>query len=954
MSQTESSQPLEPLNERELEILRLMAAGRTNAEIARALFLTEGTVKWYNTQIFGKLGVRNRVEAIQAFSAPPPASPITPPAVEPESQIIGRTRELGELIGLLTQPSTRLVTLLGPGGIGKSTLAGLVAARLRSAFTDGVFEIAVAALKQADQIYPAIADAIGLKPIGERPLPPQLFAHLAGKRMLLILDNVEQLVEGAQHFTAVVDGAPGVSILTTSRERLNLQDEVVFRLDGLPLPSNTGAEANESVALFLRHALRTNPGMARDERSFAAIARICRLVDGTPLALVLAASSAGALSLAEIGDEVARSLDVLETEIRDMPARHRSMRGVFDATWARLPPAEQQAFAVLSLFRGGFTREAALAVTGRSISTLVSLHSKSLVRHQDRRYSIHELLRQFGATKLTESGGRKSAETAYAEHFLGWLASREPALPDLEMAAVAEIDADFENIRQAWTIGVEDERHDLIEACLASLMQYCRLRGRMPDAHALLSSAVVSAGPARVRARLFAQRADANESIGAFAQEIEDARSALGSSDVTWAPRESIWLLNRHGYALRRLGDFAGALAVFDGAMTLCRQAEDDHSEAETLSHIGMVRWSQGKIGDARILMERAVAIIERGGYVDRVAAQAAFGLAETYVPTGETRKAIPLLERALDVARRARDSYYELESLNDLGVIYGQTGMQQWETAIRYSDETIALAKRIGTPHELGWCQWNLAFAYASRCDFRRAFECLGQSIGWAKYRGDPFLGAIAVLGRADIHFALGLYEMARADIQRASDTIKEIGTTMASGQLLSRSSSLKVRMGLEDASTGAMLEAALAAATAATNHHHRREVLCALCEFHFASRLFNSVHQSARELIAFARAEQHHGGYAQGLLWLGKAQVALGQLAEGLTSVHDAHAFAEANGYHRVRLDTHRALQHAYAAHSDTSTSEFHRGAADALVAEIAKNLKGQPHLLTGLHTL
>ena len=211
MTQAHASQPVEPLTEREREILGLMAAGQTNAEIAGKLFLTEGTVKWYNTQIFGKLGVKNRVEAIQAFATPPPAS-AQPRATfaQPDAMahVVGRTRELDDVLSQLSLPETRLVTLLGPGGIGKTTLASMVAARVRGRYADGVYEIPLVAMTDGYQLFAAVADGIGIKTINERPLPPQLFAHLAGRRVLLVLDNVEQIADGAERIKELLTAAP--------------------------------------------------------------------------------------------------------------------------------------------------------------------------------------------------------------------------------------------------------------------------------------------------------------------------------------------------------------------------------------------------------------------------------------------------------------------------------------------------------------------------------------------------------------------------------------------------------------------------------------------------------------------------------------------------------------------------------------------------------------------------
>jgi len=957
MPQTDTIQPFDPLNERELEILRLIAAGRTNAEIARTLFLTEGTVKWYNTQIFGKLGVRNRVEAIQAFSAPQPAAvpvPVAPLAAEIQSDIIGRNRELAELTGLLTQPSTRLVTLLGPGGIGKSTLAERVAARLRDVFSDGVFEIPLAAVTQAEQIYPAIADAVGLKPISEKPLPPQLFAHLNGKRLLLVLDNVEQLGEGAEHFKAVLDGAPTVRILTTSRERLNLSDEVVYRLDGLRVPADGHDGNNESVALFLRYALRANPLLTVDDNALATIAEICRFLDGNPLALLLAGSSSDALSLREIADGVAHDPDLLETELRDVPARHRSMRGVLDATWSRLAPAEQRAFAHLSLYCCGFTRAAAQATTGVNVRTLVRLHGKSLVRNIETRYSIHELIRQFGALRLTESGERKEAELEFAEYFLGWLTKWEATLLNLEMSAVDEIDADFENVRLAWSIAVERNRFDLILSCLEGLMQYCRLRGRMADGGTLLSLAMKQAPDERVAARLAEHRSASHEASGQYRRAIEDATRALQRARADGDDRIAIAMLHRQGFSLRKLTKLDEAQIALLEALDLCQRIGDAHAEADTLYQLGKLRFTRGEQLEALDLLKTAMAIVERHEFDDSVAMRVTNGLGDVYSMLGQPAQAKIWHATSLALARRHHNTSYEIQNIEGIGHTNGPYGMGHLAQAIACFEEAITLSGQALTPHEAGFSLAGLALSQHWVGDYASALASAGQATEWAVLLGNGVLQLMSELSLAGLCLDLGLPARALEKYETVLALMRKMNSAYVWNRAVAGGVMCRVRLSDTSHERLRQLERAHADCAREGLDSMTGDVLVAQCEYHITVGNMGDCIGSATRLCDFTRDRQINGQLARALVYLGTALNSSGESSAGIASLREALALAESNRYYRVRIDAHRALQRAYATQADPGNSDLHRRAADGLVAEIAENLKDHPHFLAGLHTL
>jgi predicted ATPase len=288
---------------------------------------------------------------------------------------------------------------------------------------------------------PAVADALNFPLQGDGRSPQQrLLDYLRQKKILLLLDNFEHLLDGVNLVTNILQPAPDVQILVTSRERLHLRVEQVYPIEGLEFPDwatvspsgeNEDAQRYTAVQLFLQSARRNQPDFvlhAKDDLTY--LAHICRIVAGMPLALELAASWVDMLPLSEIAAELQKGLDFLETDIRDMPERHRSIRTAIDYSWQKLDEKERAIFAKLSVFRGGFTREAAQAVAGANLRPLARLVSKSLVQagREEGRYQIHELLRQYGAEKLEESGEETAVRQKHSHFYCAALHSWEAEL----------------------------------------------------------------------------------------------------------------------------------------------------------------------------------------------------------------------------------------------------------------------------------------------------------------------------------------------------------------------------------------------------------------------------------------------------------------------------------------------------------------------------------------------
>ena len=321
----------------------------------------------------------------------------------PRTSFVGRASELDEIDRLLEDPDCRLLTLVGPGGAGKTRLALEAAARRIERYPHGVHFVPLVSVASPEFLAPAVAESIQFAVDGAHSgfsAQEQLLDYLGERSTLLVLDNFEHLVEGADLLGEIIERAPKVELLTTSRERLNVQSEWVLDVHGLGLAEN-GNGGSGALRLFVERATQVEPGFSLDDDERVEARRICRLVEGLPLGIELAASWVSVLSCAEIADEIEQNIDFLATSMRDVPERHRSLRAAFDQSWRLLSGEQQDVLARLSVLRGDYGREAAAAVADADLRLLSDLVSKSLVRRSDfGRYELHELLRQYSAEKL--------------------------------------------------------------------------------------------------------------------------------------------------------------------------------------------------------------------------------------------------------------------------------------------------------------------------------------------------------------------------------------------------------------------------------------------------------------------------------------------------------------------------------------------------------------------------
>jgi predicted ATPase/DNA-binding CsgD family transcriptional regulator len=442
MVNTQQPNLLDPLSTREREILRLLADGLSDAEIARKLVLTVGTVKWYNRQIYSKLGMRNRTLAIAQVQRLGLLDEQTKPisGAEPRHNLpaqitsfIGRGDELAEVRRRLGV--SRLVTLTGPPGTGKTRLALHVATTLLNAFEDGVFYASLAPLRDPSLVVNSIAQAMGVAEPGGKTIDSALKRYVHDKHLLLVLDNFEHLLPAASIVSELLGAAPRLAVLITSREVLRLYGEHEFAVPPLQVPdlrqqlSPDALRTYEAVDLFVQRARALAPSFTLDDANAASVAAICVHLDGLPLAIELAAARTRLYSPRTLLVRLSSRLDALTDGPRDLPARQKTLRDTLTWSYNLLDDDEKVLFARLGVFAGGCTLEAAQAVCSDGLALdisagLESLLNKSLLRQEagpdgEPRFIMLETMREYALERLDEFRETDSVRERHGRYFFG-------------------------------------------------------------------------------------------------------------------------------------------------------------------------------------------------------------------------------------------------------------------------------------------------------------------------------------------------------------------------------------------------------------------------------------------------------------------------------------------------------------------------------------------------------
>lgn len=678
------------------ELFVLIARGERGVE---QLVLRDQPLRWPET----------RPDAHLPSTLPTPLTPL-----------VGREVELLALDTLLADPASRLVTIVAPGGMGKTRLAIAAAARQQSAgrFAHGIAFLDLAPIEHPNQVAASLAALFRLLPDNsgpaERSAETQLLNFLRTKRLLLVLDNAEHLLAAASLFTAILHSAPGVLLLVTSRERLHLQSEHLFPLGGLTIPADSRlAEHSDATHMFVQVARRANPTWSPAAGDLRAIAAICRLTGGMPLAIELAGAWAAMLSPAAILTELRRDLDLLSTTMRDVPERQRSVRAVFDATQRQLRPELQAKFARLAVFRAGFTYRAAAEVTGASLRDLADLTASAAISYDpaSERYTLHELLRQYAAEHLAQDAAAElDALEAHASFFCNYVVEHITGLRSSgQRAAQAALEQDQENISAAWRRAIRCQRSDLIVTAAHGMGLFYELRADTLRGAAAFDDEVAALGEDsalehELRARLLTWRSAFLRPLGQLHEAERLARRALELLDQApqKSPRWQAVRAHAHIRLALALDDLRGveARAEYELALHHYRALGRVWEESYVLYYIAKLCCDQDELEAA---MTHGYASLEL-----RQSCNDPRGIAHTLQLLSQISLARGELDEALALAQRCHTTFEELgdragvaKGLRQLGVAFYWHG--RFEEALPPAEQSLAIYNELGLSAEIG-----------------------------------------------------------------------------------------------------------------------------------------------------------------------------------------------------------------------------------------------------------
>jgi predicted ATPase/DNA-binding SARP family transcriptional activator len=616
-------------------------------------------------------GLALPTEVKPAQAGPARRLPVAP------SPIVGRERELAEVAAVLDRPAARLVTLTGAGGTGKSRLALEIATGMQSRFPDGVFFAALGAIRDPALIVPSIAGALEVTEGPGQPLIESLKHHLRDREVLLVVDNFEQVVEGAPYMAELLAAAPGLKLLVTSREPLRVSAESEYAVPPLGLPDlerprDLGSISRvESVELFVQRALAADRRFRLTDDNAADVAKICARLDGLPLAIEMAAARIRALPPRAILARLDQRLRVLTGGARDLPARQRTLRATIDWSYDLLGPPERALFARLAVFAGGWTLEAAESVCGEGlgdqvVEVLGSLVEKSLVRREEPvedqpRFGMLETLRDYALERLSASGEEPLLRRKHAAFFRDLGERAEPELFGAQQAAWLErVEADHYNLRSAlgWCRTDPSARADGLRLA-GSLFPFWLARGRLTEGRESLSGLLRRLDedePSPGHAKCLV----ASGSFAVMEGEVERAEALAGEGLRLTRRLGDMWwtavCLNVLGTAARYGERHSDARTLYEEALTLCEEHGLTWPAAFTVGNLGRQAFELREYQRAAGLLERSLDLHRQVGE--------GFNVAATLSLLGWVAQSLGDLERAAALHGEGLDLWVRLENV--------------------------------------------------------------------------------------------------------------------------------------------------------------------------------------------------------------------------------------------------------------------------------------------------
>jgi predicted ATPase/DNA-binding NarL/FixJ family response regulator len=658
---------------------------------------------------------------------------------------VGRQTEQSEIAHLLAQDTCRLLTLVGQGGVGKTRLALETARQLQASFPDGVYFIALASLTSPEQILATIAEAVGFRFYEDKDHLIQLTCYLCKQHMLLILDNFEHLLGGANILADMLAQMFNPKCIVTARERLNLSEEWVMEISGLAVPPSSDTpelETYSAIELFLHSAKRAHVLFVLDDSDKPAVVEICRLVEGLPLAIELAAAWVRTVSCQNIVQELTRGMDILQTTLRDMSPRHRSIRAVLDQSWALLAPNEQDLFKKLSVFPSLFTHEASQAIVQADWLLLSGLVEKSLVKRDlDGRYRLHDLVRQYAREKLVATPDTwHETQTRFMHHYAQWANVQfAPLKTHAQTKTLHLIEREIDNLRQAWRTAISQQACNVLDQMHFTLWYYHLLTYREHEnladwnnAIALLRQLPPTSAHQRLLGLLLAERHDLTTnkmfgletSIEAYTLLIEHGEerdivfgvTCMGHASLFFSPAPAVW------QAQQQLQQ------ITENALLVAESLGDEWAISQVLHVLGLLAFGKQEYQTAHEMGIRALAHAEKVGDLALIGEITGpfLGVVNQYL--GDYDRALHFRNRSNEVFRQA-DFWMQI-GWNYQGMGYIAFLQHDYPTARHYYQESLRVYMNFQTnprrTQHIGRGLCNVAKLWASEGRTEEAVQVL------------------------------------------------------------------------------------------------------------------------------------------------------------------------------------------------------------------------------------
>ena len=712
------------------------------------------------------------------------------------TSFVGREDDVAAVADLLENPECRLVTILGPGGIGKTRLSLQVARRMVTSFQDGVWFVPLASLSSPNFLISTVGTTLNLSFSSYSDHREQLIKYLSPKEMLLVLDNFDHLLpEGVSFALEIIQKTPKVKLLITSRERLELSGEWIYEVRGLQFPTEKdlkgihgpeSMETYEAVKLFVQRAKEANANYQLSVEDIPYVAEICQIVEGMPLGLELAAPWIRYMAPKEIAEEIHRNLDFLATSMRNVPERHRSLRAIFEQTWEHLTRPEQEALRKLSVFKGGCTREAAGEITGASLMVLASLTNKALLSHDQRgRYELHAMIRLFALQKLQFTRDEyESVQNRHREYYTSYVQQHTLDLKGKrQKEALAEITLEIDNVRAAWQWAATRRDVPALDRAAECMWLYYEYRGALQEGETAFKLAAEAlrkeeanlmgrkgligyllAGEGWLRARrgkVDEGRALMEEGIALIRKSAQEVKEKEASA-VAWL-----------GYVAVLQGKFSEAQQITQESLTLYTEIDDPWGMAGSLRLLGTAAQFGGHFKEARTYLERSLEICRQIGQ-RRIEAYAIASLGMIDIWLGEYMRAESRLENAIQISRELDYLVSTADDLRELGRLYIATG--KYRRAVETVHEALAIYDEIGR-RDRGAALGYLGAALSHLGDEEGAERAYKENLAASRKTGHQAEIGAGLEGLGLLAVERGDHFQAEARLKEALDIWQQIG---------------------------------------------------------------------------------------------------------------------------------------------------------------------------------